>query len=59
MLAVGNEDVFCTLWKELKKDLPFFGVYGFVVGLLVVAPFLLKVVAATNIAHLPRRSSYH
>jgi hypothetical protein len=31
-----------ALWKEIKKDLPFFGICGFLVGWLMIVQFRLK-----------------
>lgn len=34
--------VVCSLWQEIRKDLPFFGICGFAVGWLMIAQFRLK-----------------
>jgi hypothetical protein len=31
-----------ALWQEIKKDLPFFGICGFLVGWLMIVQFRLK-----------------
>ena len=35
-----------SLWQEIKKDFPFFGIYGFVVGWLMIIQFRLREIGA-------------